>query len=66
MFSVSIFSSTARRKSPSLKNCRSKSRVARCPGYPSKGPARYVLELNAGKAAELGVKTGDELLLFID
>ena len=29
MFSVSIFSSTARRKSPSLKNCRSKSRVAR-------------------------------------
>ena len=41
-------------------------RVARCPGYPSKGPARYVLELNAGKAAELGVKAGDELLLFID
>ena len=41
-------------------------RVQACPGYPSKGPARYVLELNAGKAAELGVKTGDELLLFID
>jgi len=41
-------------------------RVQRCPGYPSKGPARYVLELNAGKAAELALKPGDELLLFID
>lgn len=41
-------------------------RVERCPGYPSTGPARYVLELNAGKAEELGVKSGDELRLFID
>ena len=41
-------------------------RVRICPGYPSKGPAQYVLELNAGKAAELGVRPGDELLLFID
>ena len=41
-------------------------RVERCPGYPSAGPARYVLELNAGKAEELGVKPGDELRLFID
>lgn len=38
-------------------------RVARCPGYPSTGPAKYVLELNAGLAAELGVEPGDELEL---
>lgn len=41
-------------------------RVARCPSYPSTGPARYVLELNAGKAAELGVVPGDRLELDID
>ncbi|MBS7458554.1 DUF192 domain-containing protein [Coralloluteibacterium stylophorae] len=33
-----------------------------CPPYPSEGPARYVLELNAGVARDLGVKPGDELL----
>jgi len=32
-----------------------------CPVYPSTGPAQYVLELNAGVADKLGVKTGDEL-----
>ena len=37
-----------------------------CPTYPSKGPARYVLELNAGKAAELGVQPGDLLELRLD
>jgi uncharacterized membrane protein (UPF0127 family) len=41
-------------------------RVAQCPGYPSAGPAKYVLELNAGKAAELEAKPGDELRLFLD
>ena len=41
-------------------------RSSRCPGYPSTGPAKYVLELNAGKAAELGVKPGDELKLHLD
>jgi len=41
-------------------------RTQRCPSYPSKGPARYVLELNAGKSAELGVKPGDELVLKLD
>lgn len=30
----------------------------RCPPYPSGAPARYVLELNAGEAARLGLKDG--------
>ena len=33
----------------------------RCPVYPSTGPARYVLELNAGTAEKLGTKPGDTL-----
>jgi uncharacterized membrane protein (UPF0127 family) len=37
-----------------------------CPGYRSASPARYVLELNSGKAAELGVQTGDILELHLD
>jgi uncharacterized membrane protein (UPF0127 family) len=41
-------------------------RTQQCPAYPSSGPARYVLELNAGKAAELGVKPGDVLTLHLD
>ena len=41
-------------------------RTERCPSYPSKGPARYVLELNAGKAQQLGVKPGDVLELDLD
>jgi uncharacterized membrane protein (UPF0127 family) len=41
-------------------------RSARCPSYPSEGPAQYVLELNSGKAAELGVRPGDVLELHID
>ena len=41
-------------------------RTPTCPSYPSSGPARYVLELNAGKAAELGVSPGDVLELYID
>lgn len=32
-----------------------------CPPFPSEGPALYVLELNAGLADELGVKSGDVL-----
>jgi hypothetical protein len=35
----------------------------RCPPYPSGAPARYVLELNAGEAARLGLRDGEELRL---
>ena len=35
----------------------------RCPPYPSKAPARYVLELNAGEAARLGLYDGIALRL---
>jgi uncharacterized membrane protein (UPF0127 family) len=37
-----------------------------CPGYPSRGPAKYVLELNAGLAASLGVQRGDQLELLFE
>lgn len=32
-----------------------------CPSYPSNAPAIYVLELNAGQAARIGLKNGDTL-----
>lgn len=32
-----------------------------CPAYPSKRPARYVLELNAGQAAQLQLQDGAQL-----
>lgn len=32
-----------------------------CPSYPSKFPALYVLELNAGTAAKLNLETGDRI-----
>ena len=32
-----------------------------CPSYPSNAPATYVLELNAGQAAKIGLKKGDTL-----
>ena len=35
----------------------------RCPAYSSGAPARYVLELNAGQAARLGLTSGDELIV---
>lgn len=41
-------------------------RTEACPGYPSEGPAMYVLELNAGKGSELGLAPGDRLELFIN
>jgi hypothetical protein len=36
---------------------------AQCPSYPSTGPARYVLELNAGVGQKLDLKPGDALKL---
>src|SRR3546814_13999883 len=33
----------------------------RCPSYPSSAPARYVLELNAGQAMEIGLQDGAEM-----
>jgi uncharacterized membrane protein (UPF0127 family) len=35
----------------------------RCPAYPSGAPARYVLELNAGEAARLGLEDGATMRL---
>jgi uncharacterized membrane protein (UPF0127 family) len=32
-----------------------------CPPYPSDAPARYVLELNAGEAARLGLRDGAQV-----
>ncbi|PPT46218.1 DUF192 domain-containing protein [Xanthomonas arboricola] len=37
-----------------------------CPPYPSKRPARYVLELNAGQAARLNLQDGTSLTLSPD
>ncbi len=34
-----------------------------CPSYPGPAPARYVLELNAGRAEALGLEVGDSLEL---
>jgi len=34
-----------------------------CPSYPSNAPARYVLELNAGEAARLGLRDGAVITL---
>ena len=34
-----------------------------CPTYPSEGPVRYVLELNAGVGRALGLERGDPLTL---
>lgn len=36
-------------------------RTAACPSFPSEGPARYVLELNAGRARALGIGHGARL-----
>ena len=41
-------------------------KTRRCPSYWSSGPAKYALELNAGKAAELGARPGDPLELHLD
>jgi len=40
-------------------------RVEQCPVYPSAGPAKYVLELNAGMASQLGLVPGDRIVLHL-
>ncbi len=37
-----------------------------CPNYPSRAPARYVLELNAGTAEGMGLEHGDRLTLLFE
>lgn len=34
-----------------------------CPSYPSRKPARYVLELNAGTIDKIGAQLGDKLVV---
>jgi uncharacterized membrane protein (UPF0127 family) len=41
-------------------------KVRYCPSYPSRVPAKFVLELNAGTASELGVELGDRLTVDLD
>lgn len=36
-------------------------RTTSCPSYPSGAPAQYVLEVNAGEMARLGVEIGDRV-----
>ena len=38
-----------------------KNTTTRCPNYPSKKPAKYVLEINAGLSKKHGFNAGDEL-----
>lgn len=39
-------------------------RTASCPSFPSEGPARYVVELNAGSATKLGLRKGSLLCII--
>lgn len=36
---------------------------AACPNHPSAGPAKYVLELNAGRGSALGLRPGERITL---
>jgi uncharacterized membrane protein (UPF0127 family) len=40
-----------------------KNTTSRCPSYPSKKPAQYVLEINAGLSEQHGFQPGDELIM---
>ncbi|MDA3935191.1 MAG: DUF192 domain-containing protein [Gammaproteobacteria bacterium] len=40
-------------------------KTSRCDHYPSSGPAKYVLELNAGQADRLGLQPGAVLTLHL-
>ena len=39
--------------------------VPRCPTYPSRAPAQYALEINAGLARRHGLKIGDVIEVFL-
>jgi uncharacterized membrane protein (UPF0127 family) len=38
-------------------------RTPQCPNYPSAGPARFTLELQAGMAKQLRLQPGDEMII---
>jgi len=42
-----------------------RSTTTRCPNYPSKKPAQYVLEINAGLAEKYGFEVGDQLIFHL-
>ena len=63
---LDIFYFDAERRLVSVAENAQPCRTERCPSYLSEGPAKYVLELNSGKAAELGARPGDELKIHID
>ena len=37
-----------------------------CETYPSRKPARYVLEIKAGRAKEMNLKSGDRVFFILD
>lgn len=63
---LDIFYFDAERRLVSVSENTPPCRTRTCPVYPSKGRAKYVLELNAGSAAQLGAQPGDVLELHTD
>lgn len=49
-----------------IENARPCASSGRCPTHRSTGPAKYVLELNAGQAEALGLERGDVMTLLFE